>query len=377
MWLRDSTNQVWPYLPLTLEDTALRDLIEGLIHRQAACIRIDPYANAFYKDGSRTGRWQSDITEMRPGVHERKYELDSLCAFFRLSHAFWKLHPDTKAFDADWLAAARLAAATIRFEQAGSDDASPRYTFKRTCTKTTETLLDGVGAPALRCGMSKSPFRPSDDAAIFPFPIAANAMAVVCLRELATLLRAKDLAADLAAEADALAAEIDAGIRAHGIARHPVHGELYAFEVDGFGSQALLDDANVPSLLALPYLGYCDACDPLYQNTRAFLLGPGNPYYSEGAAGRGIGGPHIGRGWIWPMSILLQGLTSTDDMEILDCLRQLKATHAGTGFMHEAFWKDDATQFKRPWFAWVNTLFGELILHLADTRPHLLETTFG
>jgi hypothetical protein len=268
-----------------------------------------------------------------------------------------------------------LAVETLRFEQAGSDDAEPRYTFKRTCTKTTETLLDGVGAPVLRCGMSKSPFRPSDDAAIFPFPIAANAMAVVCLRDLAVQLRALGMAKDVAAEADALATEIDAGIREHGIVRHPRHGQLYAFEVDAFGSQALMDDANVPSLLALPYLGYCDAADPLYRNTRAFLLSPRNPYYSIGSAGRGIGGPHIGRGWIWPMSILLQGLTSTDDAEILDCLRQLKATHAGTGFMHEAFWKDDATKFKRPWFAWVNTLFGELVLHILHTRPHLLAKT--
>jgi meiotically up-regulated gene 157 (Mug157) protein len=44
----------------------------------------------------------------------------------------------------------------------------------------------------------------------------------------------------------------------------------------------------------------------------------------------------------------------------------LKATHAGTGFMHESFHKNDASNFSRKWFAWANTLFGELIVKLYD-----------
>ena len=144
------------------------------------------------------------------------------------------------------------------------------------------------------------------------------------------------------------------------------------YEVDGFGSHVLMDDANLPNLLSLPYFDYCIAESQTYQNTRRFVLSPANPYYHMGEAACGIGGPHIGQGWIWPMSLITQAITSTDDEEILGCLRMLKSTHAGTGFMHEAFWKDDPTKYTRDWFAWANSWFGELILHLHQTKPHLL-----
>ena len=148
--------------------------------------------------------------------------------------------------------------------------------------------------------------------------------------------------------------------------------QIYAYEVDGFGSHYLMDDANIPSLLSLAYLGFCALDDPLYRSTRAFVLSADNPYYGEGKAGRGVGGPHVGRGWIWPISIIMQALTSDSEEEITRCLRTLKSTHAGTGFMHETFWKDDANRFTRHWFAWANTLFGELILKLNRERPQLL-----
>jgi meiotically up-regulated gene 157 (Mug157) protein len=169
-----------------------------------------------------------------------------------------------------------------------------------------------------------------------------------------------------------LSDEIDLGIGKHGIHRHPAHGDVYAYEVDGLGSRVFMDDANVPSLLGLPYLGYCERSDAIYQRTLAYVLSCDNGFYSEGAAGRGIGGPHVGVGWIWPMSIIMRGLTSSDDAEIVACVEMLKATHAGTGFMHEAFWKDDASRFTRSWFAWANALFGELILKVLSERPHLL-----
>lgn len=354
MWLRDSTAQVWPYLPFANEDPALRDLIAGVIRRQAACVLLDPYANGFYDDPTQLGEWQSDQTEMKPGVHERKYELDSLCAVLRLACGYVKTTGDTTPINRQAL---DLIVRTIRVEQSGS---SP-YRFARMASRATDTLpLDGGNAfPGKNCGMSRSAFRPSDDACQLPFLIPANAMAVVCLRETARLLNLHGAAA--------LAEEIEAGIRRHGI-----HDGVFAFEVDGFGSRVMMDDANVPSLLSLPYLGYCAKDDPLYQRTRARVLSPDNPYYSEGRVGRGIGGPHIGPGWIWPMAIIMQALTSDSDDEIQDCLRQLKQTHAGTGFMHESFWKDDATKFTRSWFAWANTLFGELILTLRRERPHLL-----
>ena len=75
---------------------------------------------------------------------------------------------------------------------------------------------------------------------------------------------------------------------------------------------------------------------------------------------------------IWPMSIIVRALTSTDDREIRQCLAWLRDTDAGTGFMHEAFDMDDPRHFTRPWFAWANSLFGELIVELHRHRPQLL-----
>ena len=374
MWLRDSTAQVWPYLPFARQDPALQRLLLGVVNRQTACVLIDPYANAF-NDGPTGGHWQSDHTAMRPELHERKYELDSLCAVIRLACGYHAATGDTSPFDARWRAAMTLAVATIRAQQAGADEEgdAPPYVFQRTTASATDTLpLGGRGHPARRCGLSKSHFRPSDDAASLPFPIAANAMAVVMLRALATLCRDHLGLVVLAAEATAVASDIDAAIRSHGVVRHPVHGDIFAFEVDGFGSAYCMDDANVPSLLSLPYLGWCGADDPLYRRTRAFILSTDNPYFAAGKAGAGVGGPHVGRGWIWPLAITMQALTSTDEAEIRTCLRTLVASTAGTGFMHETFWKDDAARFTRPWFAWANTLFGELVLTLDRQRPEVL-----
>jgi meiotically up-regulated gene 157 (Mug157) protein len=375
MWLRDSTHQVWPYLRFARDDAPLRELLVGVVRRQAACVRLDPYANAFYATPV-TGDWAEDLTLMRPGVHERKYELDSLCAVFRLAHGYWQATGDTSPFDADWHAAMQLAVESIVVQQAGSaEEPEPAYTFRRLTPQALDTLpLNGRGHPARRCGLSKSPFRPSDDAASLPFPIAANAFAVVALRNLAALLDALSppCGPALSSRARAVAAEIHAGLLDHGTVHHPTCGRIWAFEVDGYGSSVLLDDANIPSLLSLPYLGFCAADDPLYLATRRFVLSEANPYFARGAAASGVGGPHVGLGWIWPMSIIMRALTSTDDEEILDCLDMLVRTDAGTGFMHETFWLDDPSRFTRPWFAWANTLLGELVLHLASTRPALL-----
>jgi meiotically up-regulated gene 157 (Mug157) protein len=375
MWLRDSTAQVWPYLSLLREDPALRELVAGVINRQAACVRIDPYANAFCQTTQTPSKWQNDQTEMKAGVFERKYELDSLCSVLRLAVGYFRACGDSSCFDEDWRASVELILRTIQVEQAGSGDAegSP-YRFARKAIRGTDTLplAEGQSYPYQRCGMSRSPFRPSDDSCHFAFPIAANAMAVVCLRDLAGMWRQLGFDAQVARGATALADEIEVGIRRFGVQQHPVHGEIYAYEVDGLGSRVFMDDANVPSLLSLPYLGVCDRNDATYQRTRRYVLSAENPFYSAGSAGKGVGGPHVGVGWIWPMSIILQALTSTDDREIAECLRMLRGSHGGTGFMHESFWKDDAGTFTRPWFAWANGLFGELILMLSKERPHLL-----
>jgi len=375
MWLRDSTAQVWPYLPLAKEDPALARLLAGVVHRQAECVLLDPYANAFEPDPEAVSRWGSDHTEMKPGIHERKYELDSLGAVLRLSRGYYDATGDASVFDARWQEAMDVIVAQIQRERYyPAEGETPAYTFARQEAIGTDTLplRGGYTYPGKDCGLSRCAFRPSDDAMILPFLIPSNALAAVELDHLARLYEDVLDRPEKAAEARRVGRGIRDAIYSHGRMRHPELGDVFAYEVDGFGSAYFMDDANVPSLLSLPYLGFCAADDPLYLATRHGLLSRHNPFYSEGTAARGIGGPHVGRGHIWPMAITVQALTSTDGEEIRECLRMLKTTHGGTGWMHETFWKDDPTRFTRKWFAWANTLFGELILTLDRERPELL-----
>jgi meiotically up-regulated gene 157 (Mug157) protein len=153
---------------------------------------------------------------------------------------------------------------------------------------------------------------------------------------------------------------------------HPDYGKVYAYEVNGFGSFNLMDDANVPSLLGMPYLDAVKNTDPVYINTRKMLLSLNNPFFFKGTAGEGIGGPHVGKDMIWPISIIIRAITSNDDAEIKECIEMLRKTHGGTGFMHESFHKNDPTKFTRKWFAWANTLFGELLWETYTQKPQVL-----
>jgi meiotically up-regulated gene 157 (Mug157) protein len=370
MWLRDSTAQVWPYLPLAPEDAPLRSLIRGVIHRQTRCILIDPYANAFNKEPGESP-WADDLTEMKPELHERKWEVDSLCYPIRLSHAYWTVTRDASPFDAEWREAMGLVVRTFR-EQQRKEGPGP-YKFQRVTGWQTDTVAGaGYGNPIRPVGLVVSIFRPSDDATIFPFLVPSNHFAVVSLRQLAEMAQSLLGDADLAEAADALAQEIEEALFRHALLTHPTHGEIWAYEVDGFGNRHYMDDANVPSLLALPYLGACSRDDPRYRRTREFVLSQENPYFFQGQAGEGVGGPHVGLEMIWPLGIIMRALTSLDDQEIAHCLQMLKTTHGGTGFMHESFHQDDPTRFTRSWFAWANTLFGELILRVHQERRHLL-----
>ncbi len=376
MWLRDSSAQVWPYLPLAKQDASLRRMIEGLIRRQAHCILLDPYANAFLPDASsKPLPWSvKDKTEHKPGVGERKWEIDSLCYPIRLAHGYWKFTGDTAAFDSQWQRAMSLVIQTFR-QQQRKHDPGP-YRFQREARSPTETLaLDGLGNPARPVGMIFSMFRPSDDACVFPLFVPANLFAVASLRQLAELATAVGQNEALARDADALAEEVSAAVQQYGYMSGSQAEPVWAYEVDGYGSQIFMDDANAPGLLSLPYLGCCQISDPVYQRTRARVLSPANPYFFEGKAASGVGGPHAGLNMIWPMSIIMRAFTSTDDSEIMQCLRWLKTTTAGTGFIHESFEKDDPQHFTRTWFAWANTLFGELILNLAANKPGLLGQT--
>jgi meiotically up-regulated gene 157 (Mug157) protein len=372
MWLRDSTAQVWPYLPLAHDDDKLGQLLAGVINRQTQCILIDPYANAF-NDGPTGGGWQEDLTEMKPELHERKYEIDSLCYPVRLAHGYWKATGDASVLDGDWRAAAKLIVKTFR-EQQRKEDRGP-YRFQRTTAVAYDTVpLGGYGNPTRKVGLIHSIFRPSDDACVYPFLVPSNLFAVSILSSLSEMFIEEFGDRAFAAECDELAREVAEALETYALAPHGPHGRIYAYEIDGFGNALFMDDANVPSLLALPYLNAARASDTAYQATRSFVLSDDNPYFFRGRAGEGIGGPHVGLDMIWPLGITMRALTSTDDDEILACLRMLKATHADTGFMHESFHKDDQYDFTRAWFAWANTLFGELIVKLHEERPRLLNT---
>ena len=224
----------------------------------------------------------------------------------------------------------------------------------------------GRGHPVKPVGLIASSFRPSDDATQFDFLVPSNFFAVSILRQMAEILSEVNHEAALAARATALANEVEGALKKYAVVKHPEFGDIYAFEVDGFGNSYLMDDANVPSLLSLAYLIPSMASDPIYQNTRRFVWSSSNPYFWKGKAGEGIGGPHIGLEVIWPMSIMMKAFTATEDAEIKACMEQLLNTDAGLGFIHESFHKDDATNFTRPWFAWQNTLFGELVLKLVN-----------
>ena len=371
MWLRDSAAQVWPYLPLMKNDSNLQQLVAGVINRQTRCILKDPYANGFYKDDSKVSRWKSDLTDMKPGIHERKWELDSLCYPLRLAYHYWKASNDRAPLDATWRQAILLMLQTFR-EQQRKTGPGP-YRFQRRTEVPGDTLAGGgYGPPAKPVGLIYSMFRPSDDATVFPFLVPSNYFAVVSLRQAAELLTQIHHDQETANQCRALADEVEAALREYAVVMHEKYGRILPYEIDGFGNSYCLDDPGYPSLLSLPYLDAVGPGDPLYLNTRRFVLSDSNPYYVIGKAASGPGGPHVGRDMVWPLGLIMQALTSTDDQEVRQCLVTLQKTHAGKGFIHEAFNKDDSDAFTRPWFAWANSLFGELILKSYKERAHVL-----
>ena len=365
MWLRDSAAQVWPYLAFAKEDPALARMIRGVVRRQLDSILLDPYANAF-NFGPTPSRHADDQTEMKMGVFERKYELDSLCYPLRLAAGYARATGDDTVYGARFRKALRVILDTMKEQQRKKDGLHTSYKFQRAAIVNNAVENYGFGRRVKPCGLIASMFRPSDDATTLPFLIPSNFFAVDVLGKTAANLARIGGAenAALADECAALAAEVRAAIDAHGIVEHPKYGRIYAFEVDGFGSRILMDDANVPSLLALPYFTDLPKDDPVYLNTRRFVLSEDNPYFYHGTKLTGIGGPHVGDGMVWPMSVILQALTTTDPKEREACVRMLVETDGGKGFIHESAWKDDPSVFSRAWFAWANTLFGELIYRL-------------
>ncbi len=364
MWLRDSGAQVWPYVQYADRDPKLKRMIAGVINRQFKLINIDPYANAF-NDGATGAGNEADEMPRDPWVFERKWEIDSHCYPIRLAYHYWKTTGDDSVFGAEWVQAMRGILSTMIAQQ--RKEGHGEYEFLRVTDRQLDTkCCVGRGNPVRPVGLIASSFRPSDDATTFEFLVPSNFFAVTSLRKAAEILSTVNGETELADSCRSLADEVAAALREYAVYDHPKYGKIYAFEVDGFDNRFLMDDANVPSLLSMPYLGDVSLDDPIYRNTRRFVWSEDNPYFYRGRAGEGIGGPHIGVEAIWPMSIMMRAFTSTDDAEIRHCIEQLLATDAGCGFIHESFHKDNAEKFTREWFAWQNTLFGELIIKLID-----------
>ena len=365
MWLRDSSAQFRPYLAVAVDDPELTALITGLVRQQFRFINIDPYANAFNETPSGATWDPNDQTDsFGPWLWERKYEVDSLCYPIQLAWLLYRNTGTTSHFDDAFVSGIRRILDVFETEL---DHSNSHYRFFRPNDDPRDSVPNhGTGGPFAVTGMTWSGFRPSDDACVYGYLIPSNMFAVVTLGYTAEIMREIYKNGEVAARAEKLASEIRAGIEKYGVVEHPKFGKMYAYETDGLGNYVFMDDANVPSLMSIPYLGYCSADDEIYKNTRAFVLSKENPYYYEGTAAKGVGSPHTPPEYIWHIALSMQGLTSRDPEECKALLHMLKTTDDGKGFMHEGFHKDDPSKFTRPWFAWSNSLFSEFVLKCID-----------
>ncbi len=359
MWLRDSSAQVNHYVPFAKDCDEAYKVISGLIQRQMKCILYDAYANAFNREENGLGH-QKDKTQMSPLVWERKYEIDSLCYPVRLAYRFWKQAGATEHFTGETKKAFYRIIELWTLEQRHEN--SPYY-FRRPLKRKSDTLSHkGKGAPVKYTGMTWSGFRPSDDSCEYGYLVPANMFACVVLGYISEIADEIYKDNELKDKAEKLRSEIRQGIEKYAVVKDEKGRSIYSYETDGMGGFNLMDDANVPSLLSLAYLGYCTAEDEIYRNTRDFILSKSNPYYYEGESAKGIGSPHTPKNHIWPIALSMQGLTSSDKDEMLYLIKTLSETDAETGFMHESFHKDKPQKFTREWFSWANTLFAELII---------------
>lgn len=362
MWLRDSTAQVMHYLRFA-DDESVCELILGLLERQAANILRDPYANAFNREPS-SYKPYDDRPRASDWVWERKYEIDSLCNPVHLAWSYYEKTGKTDFLTENFHRMLKTIADVFETEQ--HHENSP-YRFERSNCPASDTLSNGgTGAPVAFTGMTWSGFRPSDDACEYGYLIPSNLFAAQEMRHAAAFARMlKDEA--LQRKAETLACEIEEGIQKFALVNDPQFGDILSYETDGMGHYNLMDDANVPSLLALPYLGICKKDDPLYLRTRTFVLSERNPYYYAGAQAKGVGSPHTPRGYIWPIALCVQGMTTDDTGEQAMLLNALMRTHADCFCMHESFDPNDPHQFTREWFAWANSMFGEFIYRLHES----------
>lgn len=368
MWLRDSTAQLKPYLFVAKEDPKIRQTIAGLVKHQMALILKDPYANAFNIADNWKGHHETDHTDLSGWIWERKYEVDSLCYPLQLAYLLWKETGETNHLDVTFIAGVREILRVWTVEQ---DHSQSSYRFVRDTDRKEDTLVnDGQGPDFAVTGMTWSAFRPSDDACIYSYLVPSNMFATVVLSYVVEIFDKLNLdgAEEIVPHAQRLQKEIKEGIENYAYMKNAKGEKIYAFEVDGLGNASMMDDPNVPSLLAAPYLGFCSIDDEVYQATRRTILSSENPYYYEGSYAAGLGSSHTFYRYIWPIALAIQGLTTHDKEEKRQILDLMVACDGGTGVMHESFHVDDPTKYSREWFSWANMMFCELVLDYYDLK---------
>ncbi|MCR5429479.1 MAG: glycoside hydrolase family 125 protein [Lachnospiraceae bacterium] len=358
MWLRDSSAQVCHYMPFAGKYPEVAGLIASLIRRQQICILRDPYANAYLEWPGAVSEWTKDRCGMVAGDWERKYETDSLSYHILLVNNYIRYTGDASILDERELKV--LDRIISLWELETDHENRSEYTFERTRKNGMYAGLarNGRGTPLARTGMTWSGFRPSDDPCEYGYNIPENLFAATVLKYIEGML------SSLASRAGALRRSVEDGVNEHGTINHPEFGKIYVYETNGLGNHILMDDPNVPSLLALPYLGVCAPDDEVYRNTRRFILSDRNPWYYSGSAASGTGSPHTPEGYIWPIGLIIQGFTSTDPDERMSLLRTLVETDASTLSMHESFDVNDPARYTRSWFAWADSLFAEYVAGL-------------
>ncbi|RKP30878.1 DUF1237-domain-containing protein [Metschnikowia bicuspidata] len=394
-WLRDSARQLSVFQPLLKYDLKLQDLIKGAINTQTEYLRIAPYCNAFHPPpDSGVKQAPSAIDDVNPKpdwsrVFECKYEIDSLASFLTLTNDYIENSGhDLSVINKQWAKAFENVLRVVEeqslplFDPETGSALPSFYSFKRKTNIGTETLpLGGAGNPVnYKTGLVRSAFRPSDDANILQFFVPGNIHMLSELKRIAKNVLSVDrpLSVELKSEGkrvQKLIKNIERGLEEFAVIKHPQWGKVLAYEVDGYGGRIFMDDANIPSLLSIPEMGYMPILNEVYQNTRRMILSKeGNPYFIKGKEFEGVGGPHIGIKNAWPMSLLMRIRTSDDDTEILDSLELVMDSTAGLGLMHESVNvnKPNGDSYTRPWFAWCNSEFGKTIIHLAKSKPHLI-----
>lgn len=366
MWLRDSAAQVRPYLFLAGEDDEIRDMIAGLVKRQFLCILTDPYANAFNEEPN-GACWEKDYEDQNPWVWERKFEVDSLCYPIQLAYLLWKNTGCVSQFDHNFQEGVKTILEVFHTEQYHEEKSEYRFVRKNGYYRDTLSR-DGKGALVKAgTGLIWSGFRPSDDACTYGYLIPSNMFAVVVMGYLEEIERTIFKNTELEQAAAKLKTEVFEAIEKTGKTKTEEFGEVYAYETDGFGMYNLMDDANVPSLLAMDYLGY-PSCPDTKENTRKLILSEANPFYYKGAKAGGIGSPHTPSGYIWHIAMAMEGLTAHTGEEKLEILKHMVSTTAGKGVMHEGFFCEDDTRFTRAWFSWANAMYAELFLDFMGYR---------